>query len=623
MTATAEAFQVTRPGVYESMPAETYHADPVPGGSLSSSEARRLLPPSCPALFRHYKDQPDSRTTTKALDFGQAAHALVLEGDESAVVKIDAEDYRTKAAQTQRNAAHAAGKVPLLPHELDRVRDMAAALKRHEVAAALLAKGQAEKSLFWADAETNVARRARLDWHRERTGTRRVIIPDYKGLALDTPIPTPTGWTTIRDLQVGDQVFDASGRPCTVTHKSDVHLRTCYRVTFDDGSSVVCDDEHLWITTSGRGGKRNRTSTAVVSTEQIRSTLKLYGQCHHRVQVAGALQLADAELPVHPYVYGCWLGDGSVGSGRISKPDDELFALIAKCGYTYSAPHGKTNKCPTRSVYGLQSQLRKAGLLGHRRIPDAYLRASASQRLDLLRGLMDTDGSWNQTRQQAVFTSTNKELALAVRELACSLGQRAILHSVTGRGFGLTVDAYRVTFTPTRGFVPFALSRKADAVQVRRDLKSRRRVIVSVEQVPTIPTQCIAVDSPDRTYLCTEAMIPTHNTAVSAEPGKWSRAAHEHGYHCQAAWYLDAIQALDLGGRDSAFVFIVQEKTPPYVVSVIELDNDALALGHALNRKAIHTYLTCTETGHWPGYSDDVVHVSLPPWAANALEDYS
>src|SRR5690606_1065600 len=98
------------------------------------SEARRLLPPSCPARFRYYKDNPSARETTKALDLGRAAHAIVLEGDESPIVAVDADSYRTAAARAQRDAARAAGKIPLLPHELATVRAMAAALREHELA---------------------------------------------------------------------------------------------------------------------------------------------------------------------------------------------------------------------------------------------------------------------------------------------------------------------------------------------------------------------------------------------------------------------------------------------------------------------------------------------------------
>ena len=367
------------------------------------------------------------------------------------------------------------------------------------------------------------------------------VLGDYKGLALDTPIPTPGGWSTMGALLPGDRVFDSAGRPCAVTAKSSVHYRRCYRIRFDDGSSVVCDDEHLWLTTSGRLAARYKTSTAVRTTEEIRRTLKLYGQCHHRVQVAGPLNLPEADLPVHPYILGCWLGDGHTAEGRITSADPEVFERLSGCGYGLGASPPSA-RCPTRTVYGLRTQLRKSGLLGHKAIPGIYLRAGREQRLSLLRGLMDTDGSWNSTRQQAVYASTDKALALSVRELALSLGQRAVLHIAASTGFGLTVEAYQVTFTPA-GLNPFALSRKAGKVAVRSETRSRRRVITAVEDMLTVPTQCITVDSPDGTYLCTEAMIPTHNTTAS---GPWGSVAFQlAGYR-----YADFMLSGD-GGQDS------------------------------------------------------------------------
>jgi hypothetical protein len=175
---TLDQIVVTEPGVYDGMPAEVYHADPVPGGSLSSTGARKLLPPSCPALYRYWATagEPPSRT----FDFGHAAHRMVLGVGERLVV-VDAENWRTKAAQAARDEAYAAGAVPLLTAEHEQVQAMAGALRAHPVAAALFRPdgGRPEQSLFWTDREFGVWRRARLDWLRN-PGAGRLIIPDYK-----------------------------------------------------------------------------------------------------------------------------------------------------------------------------------------------------------------------------------------------------------------------------------------------------------------------------------------------------------------------------------------------------------------------------------------------------------
>lgn len=173
----AGARPVTEPGVYD-MPPEHYHQDPVPGGSLSSTGARKLLPPSCPALFRHWVDHGEVPRTD--WDFGHAAHRQVLGVGEELVV-VDAEDWRTKAARQQRDEAYEAGKVPLLAADHAVVLDMAAALRAHPFAAALFrpGSGKPEQSLFWTDPAADVWRRARLDWlPNPRRG--RTLVADYK-----------------------------------------------------------------------------------------------------------------------------------------------------------------------------------------------------------------------------------------------------------------------------------------------------------------------------------------------------------------------------------------------------------------------------------------------------------
>lgn len=178
------ATEITVPGVYD-LPAAVYHADPVPGGSLSSSGARRLLPPSCPALYRHWATQ--GQEPKAAFDFGHAAHALVL-GVGAPIVSIDAEDWRTTKTKTERTAAYATGSIPLLRADYEQVQHMAAALLQHPVAAALFhpTAGKAEQSLFWVDSETGVQRRAMLDWLPNDDGT-RLIIPDYKSCRSAEP----------------------------------------------------------------------------------------------------------------------------------------------------------------------------------------------------------------------------------------------------------------------------------------------------------------------------------------------------------------------------------------------------------------------------------------------------
>ena len=174
----AEQVIIETPGVYD-LTDEDYHRDLVPGGSLSSSGARRLLPPSCPALFHHWRHQQGPRT--KAMDFGTAAHWRML-GVGSPIVVVDADDWKTKAAQQQKAFAHAAGRVPMLLKDYARTREMESVLRANPDARKLFRPGlgAVEQSMFWVDFEFDVWRRARLDLVIPGNDTDPMFIVDYK-----------------------------------------------------------------------------------------------------------------------------------------------------------------------------------------------------------------------------------------------------------------------------------------------------------------------------------------------------------------------------------------------------------------------------------------------------------
>ncbi len=181
----AEPVVITEPGIY-TISSEDYHRDPVPGGSLSSSGARALLPPAgCPAKYRYELEHGGPEKDE--FDFGHAAHREVL-GDGETIVVVEHDSWRTNDAKAQKAAAYAAGKTPILRHKYDEtVLPMAEQLRRHPIAGKLFAPGAgvAEQSLFWwhGAGEQRIMRRARLDWlPRVRKG-RRLVVPDYKTCA--------------------------------------------------------------------------------------------------------------------------------------------------------------------------------------------------------------------------------------------------------------------------------------------------------------------------------------------------------------------------------------------------------------------------------------------------------
>lgn len=341
--------------------------------------------------------------------------------------------------------------------------------------------------------------RAKLDVFVQESETAAKIV-DHKGLPLTTPLPTPEGWTTMGSVQVGDYVFDKDGRPTQVTHKSKVKNIGVYKLTFDDTTEIQCDEEHLWYMFDG-------------STKAV--TELLVGDC---IPVAKPLELPEADLPLDPYVLGYWLGNGKHTSGEICASDEDeadLRRIFAARGYELS--HGGYRKAGTKAwsttVRGIRGKLTAIKVRGNKHIPAPYLRASYAQRVALLQGLMDSDGSANAFRKSAVFCNTNPTLMAQVYELAGSLGLRAKVHTMQAMGFGKTVTAFQMTFRPM-GFNPFLLPRKANKIQwdTWGPGVSNRRRITAITRVESVQTQCIAVAAESRTYLCGDQFCVTHNT---------------------------------------------------------------------------------------------------------------
>ena len=340
---------------------------------------------------------------------------------------------------------------------------------------------------------------------------------ECKGLPLDTLLPTPEGWVSMGEVEPGDMLIDSAGMPTKVMDKSEIKNSRVYNITFNDGSSQICDEGHLWAVVSGRKSKYFKTQ--VLPVEEIKRTLTKHGQSQHRVLLPKPLQLPEVELPCDPYLLGQWLGDGTFrnGSAFITGQSDQ-FDTILETGVTLGKPTNVKPNAWDRCVHGLAGPLRSLGLAGvtspNRWIPPAFLRGSYNQRLAILQGIMDADGSYAVIRNQVVFGSTSEKLADGVFELVVSLGGRPYKQFARRSGFGITVDCWDIRWSPT--FIPFRMKRKIDKVSAmitgRKWFRSWCRVISSVEEVPSVPTQCVMVDSPDHTYLCGTRMIPTHNS---------------------------------------------------------------------------------------------------------------
>lgn len=393
---------------------------------------------------------------------------------------------------------------------------------------------------------------------KSKAGNRRfrsayVEVPrgNGKALALDTEIPTPDGFKLMRDLKVGDLVYGTDGKACHVIAATDVMRgRPCYEVEFSTGEVIVADAKHEWVTDSrydrdrlkGQNNKHIGPKPCVKTTEEIAASVFCRGEHNHRIEVAAPVDGVCHELPIPPYLLGLWLGDGATNSSRFtcSDKDVEIIERIKALGYPV---HKVKGSCAWSISTGLkdrdsktnsfQVQLRRLGVLGNKHIPNAYMNAPFSDRLELLQGLMDTDGFISKGQGQCEFVQKKREIALGVYTLAASLGMRPTIHAkrafCNGKDCGIV---YRVMFHAYREIPVFKLKRKLERLRerpVKRGLQDYRQ-IVRCDPVQSVPVRCIEVDSPDHCYLVTRGFIRTHNSTLLSGIGLFCLCAdHEPG----------------------------------------------------------------------------------------------
>lgn len=410
-------------------------------------------------------------------------------------------------------------------------------------------------------------------------GVSRVVVMSSsqigKALALDTPIPTPDGWKNMGDLCTGDTVFDEDGKTCHVVACTAVQKdRPCYELTFSDGSKIVADENHEWqVQIDGE-------ADCIRTTGEMAKDFKQGKRNKYAIPVAESLKTeSNKELPLDPYVLGVWLGDGNSYSAQITMHRGDLFIanrmkekgyevvveqrekrkkdiMLVKfnpyhpedpicrrghdkriTGYTKA---GHCSECARQQslhnkwkgikdirvdpVVYIQKTgsyyLHKLDVHGNKHIPPQYLRATENDRWELLRGIMDTDGSVSK-RGRCEITLKSRKLILGVSELLHTLG---IKHTLKARNAICTNSptrqeskVWRISFMTYSDKAPFSLPRKQERIPARdgrRTTETERRRIVDISFIGYRDTRCIEVDSPSHLYLAGRAMIPTHNSDV-------------------------------------------------------------------------------------------------------------
>jgi len=397
-------------------------------------------------------------------------------------------------------------------------------------------------------------------------GHGRVIIsapPQHGKLCSDdTHVLTANrGWTLHGALRVGDEVFGVDGRPTRVVGVAPAGEANC-EVEFTDGSVVRCHEAHEW-TVWDRSGKQWRTletrdmeRVQVVHGERGQRGSRARFQLPNRVP----LSMPHADLPVDPYTLGAWLGDGSLGKPVITHAASDV-AVVERIAEVYARSgqwaHPTTGVLTTSFAGGLNRagaltiSLRAAGVYERKHIPAAYLTASEAQRMELLAGLVDTDGFVFQRDQRVCISTCEPALASDIAALIRSLGWRATVSetqpAVSSSGIVGRRVVYQVSCTPDRP-VPTRLDRKQI---VGRPGCQRRIGVAAIRRIEPTRGRCIQVDRDDGLYLVGRELIPTHNSEfVSRKLPAYVLGRYPHWDVIAASYGDDLVQLNGAAVRD-------------------------------------------------------------------------
>jgi len=365
---------------------------------------------------------------------------------------------------------------------------------------------------------------------------KRLIIADQPGLGKSQPltarIATPQGWKMMGQLNVGDRIFDTCGDLQIIEAIYPQDIRPVYNVHFNDGSKTKCDIEHLWAVRDNNRRQRNRgwaikslNEMMIMGITELASEYRITSGrkpvLKFEIPITKPLKFPSKKYIIHPYILGMLLGDGSLSSPErraicISIPHTEIESVSR---ITTLLPEGiklrinDHGSCPqyyftqtkTTRKNIIKEEIKRLGLNVKgllKFIPTEYMQGSIEQRLFLLKGLMDSDGSIRNKR--TTFHTCNKKLAEDITELVQSLGGQTIIREYRRQKKG---TEWQVNVRMLE--CPFWLNRKASQWSKSKLLK---RKIQSITYHGHVECRCIKVSSKDALYL-TDDFIVTHNTA--------------------------------------------------------------------------------------------------------------
>jgi len=356
-----------------------------------------------------------------------------------------------------------------------------------------------------------------------------------KALALDTPINTPTGWSTMKELEVGDYVFGDNGKPTKIIATSPIfYNHDCYLIKFNDGEEIVADKNHIWYVLTRHGGYKTLTTEELVDKGYYSNTIKKgkeYREFKYRVPMGSPIDYEKKQFEIEPYSLGVWLGDGNERDARVTShigDYEELKSFIEKDGYAVSVHDRKGRNVKALGI-GVEGKgdnkflkgLKKYNLIENKHIPEIYFYGSVEQRLELLQGLMDTDGTCSNRTDRKVqgceFGQKDKKFMMQFVRLLDSLN---IKHSKLREKITKLNDkkfiSYRISFWTDKDLPCFKLNRKLNRLSEKLSRSSSHKTIVEITKVNSVPTKCIMVDNESHLYLCGKHNTVTHNSTLVA-----------------------------------------------------------------------------------------------------------
>jgi DNA modification methylase len=350
-----------------------------------------------------------------------------------------------------------------------------------------------------------------------------------QALKNGTGVLTPRGYVEIDSLTIGSEVIGSNGKPTTVVGVWPHFEKQMYRVTFNDGSFVECDGDHLWTV--------NKNAIRYASGWGIRTTKSLFeegsltpdGTARRVVPIVAPVEMPERMQPLDPYLVGVLLGDGMLGSRGVvgvcaeseiveSLPiPDEHYTTKLKNSERGGGVASFHIRCKQWHRNDVLSGCREIGIAGMRawekKVPDEYKYASIEQRLSVLQGLMDTDGTIKKNGS-CYFASVSSELANDVKFMTESLGGICRISAEDSpmyryKGENRIGRKRYVCCVRLPGYCPFRMKRKAD--KWKPLARSIHRRIVSIEPTTISDCTCITVEAIDGLFV-TENCIVTHNS---------------------------------------------------------------------------------------------------------------